>query len=1373
MTKGPIKVADGAQSLLEDYEGQVLPWTRPPGSPVAIRTDRVLFGKERNALEVAIGYADTQPRVEDLRKLFKLRQGARPSPVLMVIAYPAHDGSSLLAAATGTKGDPAPALGLSLDRVGRLAAAALNEPDRHAAVLTIDRLLAGLKDQLTPGLVNVGLFASHELRIGVPERGDWDVSREAAEPLLGLRGQALIEALGYGTSPRGSAGVLLTDSGTNRAIAVLLDETELFDRPVARFGALSPIAYGLSAAAKEGLSWVIVLRGSQVRLYPAKTDVGVGRKGLAETYAELDLALLGGDDAAYLTLIFSPAALAPDGTVQEILASSENFAADLGARLRERIYQKVIPSLGLAVGRHTDAQGVVDLEEAYHCCLLILFRLLFLAYAEDRGLLPYGRNALYDRHAVKTLAKEFAANPDTTFDPEASGYWDDLQTLWAAVDEGNRRWDVPAYNGGLFSNDSGAGAVLAEVRLNDDEFGPVLAALLVDTDVNGDERPGPVDFRSLSVREFGTIYEGLLESNLSIAPIDLTVDATGAYAPAKGRDTVYVRSGGVYLHNASGKRKASGSYFTKQFTVEHLLDQALEPALADHLGRVAAFLKRGDDAAAADAFFDFRVADLAMGSAHFLVAAVDRIEARFSAFLTDHPIAAVLDELGRLRAAAVEALGDQTRFVEIDNIGLLRRQIARRCIYGVDLNLMAVELAKLAIWIHTFVPGLPMSALNHNLVTGNSLTGVGTIDEVLGILAPARGGQISLFEEEILKALRTARDRLLRVARTAEATKQEVRDAARAYALSLSDAEDAASLFDAAVAVRLGVIPPPTSPEGALKAVRRKEVAPAVDEINAIHFPARFPEVFLRDRNGFDCLLGNPPWETMKAEEHKFWGLRSPGLRSLSTGAMNQEIVRLRRSRPDLHQEYLAEQKKATAFRKLVMAGPYPGIGSGDPDLSEIFAWRFFQLVGPSGAFGVVLPRSVFMSAGTDKWREQLLRGGEVRELMTLTNAGGWVFDDAEHRYTIALLSYQKTGVAGDVVLLRGPYRSLQGYIAGRKGEGATLRTEDILAWTPGAGIPLLPSEAAVGVYRKMRSHPAFTSEAQPWRVRTYNELHATHDRVENCGVIDTTTEPKPGMWPVYKGESFGLWCPWTGTAYGWAKPGQAIEYLQEKRRRQVRLARSAFAGMPSAWANDPKTLPCRHPRIAWRMVARATDTRSFYAALLPPNVLSAHHNYLLFFPDSDHERDEAYILGVMCSMPFDWHARLWVEANFTASIVRPFPVPGAQRSDPVRRRVEDIAGRLAAIDDRFATWAKAVGVPVGPVLDDEREQLLPELDATVALLYGLDENDLDIIYGTFHEGADYSAYSLRVKEHHRRWAEATGRARPDTRGTTREKVRR
>ena len=270
----------------------------------------------------------------------------------------------------------------------------------------------------------------------------------------------------------------------------------------------------------------------------------------------------------------------------------------------------------------------------------------------------------------------------------------------------------------------------------DTALGPILQSLLLD-DI--EEGRGPVDFRSLGVREFGTIYEGLLEQELSLAESDLAVGKDGAYIPATGKARAVAAEGEVYLHNTSGSRKASGSYYTKSLAVDHLLDHALEPVLAEHCARLDTL---GEDEAAAE-FFRFHTADIAMGSGNFLVAAIDRAEGALARYLAKRRLPGVMDELQRLRTAALTALGPPAEGTEIEDTQLLRRQIARRCIYGVDLNPKAVLLARLSRRIHTFVPGLPLSFLDRGLVAGNSLVGIATVDEAQGLIRgqPGRHGR--------------------------------------------------------------------------------------------------------------------------------------------------------------------------------------------------------------------------------------------------------------------------------------------------------------------------------------------------------------------------------------------------------------------------------------------------------------------------------------------------------------------------------------------------------------------------------------------------------------------------------------------------------
>ena len=539
--------------------------------------------------------------------------------------------------------------------------------------------------------------------------------------------------------------------------------------------------------------------------------------------------------------------------------------------------------MAVAVAQEHAPQGgdLRSLDDVYEETLVILFRLLFLAYAEDRGLLPYATNATYRRNSLKQLARELAdrANRGASYErAETHALWSATTQLFEAVDKGNDEWGVPAYNGGLFSPDSAispAGGAIEALRLTDAELTPVLTNLLNERDAEGVF--APIDFRSLSVRDFGTLYEGLLESSLSVATSDLALDARRHYVPATEGREVEVQEGTIYFHNRSGARKSSGSYFTRDFAVEHLLEGALEPSLTGHLERLASLLASGREDEAASAFFDFRCADLAMGSGHFLVAAVDRIEKRLAEFLDEHPIAMVEAELDRLRAAATLHLGDSATAYEIERRQLLRRQVARRCVYGVDRNHIAVELARLSLWIHTFVPGLPLSYLDHNLVQGDSLTGIGTIDEVVTYLGAqdarkqAKHGQGSIFETLIVGWLEEAQQPLLRLARATDTTRAELREVREAADEARRRAEPVRLLCDLACAMRRGEVAAFMS-GGTGKAIeehpQRALAESAACELDSLHFPVVLPEVFLRARPGFDCLVGNPPWEKLQVEEH-------------------------------------------------------------------------------------------------------------------------------------------------------------------------------------------------------------------------------------------------------------------------------------------------------------------------------------------------------------------------------------------------------------------------------------------------------------------------------------------------------------------------
>jgi len=1326
--------------FLADHEAQ-RDWTLPAGvvgfEPIAAFDGRGTF-----ALEVALATVEAEPSGSLVRDLWTKRHGAAPNPLLAVVAY--RDGDRWAAALCGPAGDQPPVISkIELAQAERLAEAALAEPSRHAALRFLTAMLPETGADL-PGLRNHGMFASHELRDRVPGRADWHDLCEQARPLLSHRGRDLIERLGFRVEEHGTTTSVLAAGENKRAVAVFLDEGEVFEEPTLRFEGASPVAHALAAADRENLPWAVLTRGRQIRVYSARPDVGVGRKGRAETFVEANLALLPDEQSGFLPLLFSAAALLPGGSFEQVLEESRDYAADLSTRLRDRVYKDAVPALAAALA---ERRGEATLDEVYDQALNVLFRLLFVAYAEDKDLLPYRSNGLYRERSLKSLARHLAERreePHFVFDDNDTSLWDQVVALWRAIDVGNVELGVPAYNGGLFSSDptiNPAGAALAGVRLSNAEFGPALAALTVDE--TNDEVVGPVDFRSLSVREFGTIYEGLLESKLSTAPSDLTLDAKANYVPARAGDEVVVAEHDVYFHNRSGSRKATGSYFTKPFAVEHLLDHALEPGLAEHVDRLGRLLDEGEEAKAAQAFFDFRCVDLAMGSGHFLVAAVDRVEARLSAFVAQRPIPQLAAELERLRAAAYEALGALGEGIEIEHSSLLRRQVARRCIYGVDRNVIAVELARLAMWIHTFVPGLPLSFLDHALVQGDSLVGVGSIEEALDALDPGNETQLSMLREPILNVLGRAETALDRLGRLSDATAAEVKDARTAHAEAIAEIEPARNIFDLIVGARAGVATLPASFDEAT--LEEHPGLPASREVvgimKALHFPIAFPEVFLRERSGFDVIIGNPPWEEIMVDENAFWSIRFPGFRGRGPAEQRAVIDELKVARPDLLAEFERETQEAATVRLLVSSGQYPGLTEGNADLYKCFAWRFWQLAGVGGRIGVVLPRGALSGAGLATWRETAATEGRFSDVATLLNRREWVFADVHEQYVVGLVSIEK-GAPDGFIRLSGPFESVAEL---KSAQPYALGVDQLAEMSEAFAFPQVLANNEWPIFLKLAKSPTFHSPKHGWTARpVQGDFNATTDR--QFVLADALDG-----WPSYKGASIELWSPDTGVYFGRSDPSAVRSELLARRRRQARRRSSVFAELPAETLEDDATLPIEHPRLAFRDITNRLNERTVIVALIPPHVVLTNSIPYLLLTRGD-ARDEAYLLGVMSTIPFDWYARRVVERHLNFFLLRSLPVPYAARDHPLRSRVESIAGRLAAVDERFAGWAKTVGVQAGDLpSEDEAADMTAELDATVSLLYGLSPDEIRFVFETFHSRWNYQPRLDLVLDHFNR----------------------
>lgn len=389
-------------------------WTLPEGFPATFTPHAAFFQRYdgrvvANGLEVVLASSTGKPQRAQVRDGYLRRRGGRASPVLMLVGYPAGLSGRDRRISTGdapttaapvrlavcgpTGDDPAVLLDLSFEQVERVVDCALGEPDQHAAIRLLQRVFAGLDApvhaRLEVGLRNVGLLATQELRAGLPQRSDWEEAVRAGRSVLGLRGRRLVEGLGFRVEQYASHVHLLKVNGHSRAAAVFCSDDEPFDAPARRLDGITPVSMALSHASEHGADWVVLTRGSEIRLYAARPDTGVGRKGRAETFVEANLALLDASDAGYVHLLFSAEALDTNGKIEEILDASDRFAVELAVRLRDRVYAQTVPALAAAVAKRIGTEpSPDDLKAAYEQVMVILFRLLFVAYAEDKDLLP-------------------------------------------------------------------------------------------------------------------------------------------------------------------------------------------------------------------------------------------------------------------------------------------------------------------------------------------------------------------------------------------------------------------------------------------------------------------------------------------------------------------------------------------------------------------------------------------------------------------------------------------------------------------------------------------------------------------------------------------------------------------------------------------------------------------------------------------------------------------------------------------------------------------------------------------------------------------------------------------------------------------------
>jgi hypothetical protein len=640
------------------------------------------------------------------------------------------------------------------------------------------------------------------------------------------------------------------------------------------------------------VDWGILTNGREWRLYYRQAS------STATEFYPIDLVELleteNIEQFKYFWLFFRSAAFAKDSYnknfLERVREGSTTYATQVGNELKTLVFDQIFPDL--ARGFIVDAMRrgkTVEPKPIYAATLSFLYKLLFLLYAEARNLLPI--TSAYRDYSLIKITQEIAASLDKqrTLSQTSTKIYQSLLGLFEIVDRGDKALAVPRYNGGLFHfdfhelgdrEDYPENYFLSEHQISDAILFPALDKLARFEKL-------PIDYSFLGVRQLGSIYEGLLEYRLIIED---------------------EKTGKVHLENDKGERKATGSYYTPDYIVKYIVSHTLKPILEERKQRFADLMTQINqlhekmidgrlgvqsrnglqkdlqrlERQAQNTLLDIKICDPAMGSGHFLVEAVDYFTDQLINILNEYPEHnPILEMLGKTRNSILENLQQQGINIDInlDDNQLLQRVVMKRCIYGVDLNPMAVELAKVSLWLHFFTIGAPLSFLDHHLRCGNSLIGT-TAREAEANMMKEESGQLSLLTGPFVGLLRAA-EIMRGVSTLSDATFAEVETSERLFKEFDQAAKPFKRLLDIYVSQffgvkqaknfleRFGINAINANPENMNTAdiAVYEEARKLFDQKRFFHWDLEFPEVFIdlesaswKENSGFHAVIGNPPY---------------------------------------------------------------------------------------------------------------------------------------------------------------------------------------------------------------------------------------------------------------------------------------------------------------------------------------------------------------------------------------------------------------------------------------------------------------------------------------------------------------------------------
>lgn len=988
----------------------------------------------------------------------------------------------------------------------------------------------------------------------------------------------------------------------------------------------------------------------------------------------------------------------------------------------------------------TNNNQVVPLtaQEYQHELLLLIYRFLFVFCLEERKILntfikDSPENELARQRYLEGYAFHRFIEPSRKlrFQNEHHDAWDSVVLVLKSLENGEPRLALPAL-GVLFKADRCQDLMTA--KLSNQYLFQAMEKMRWAV-INGSLTT--IDYKNMDTEELGSIYEGLLE----LIP-----------------EINFERMNFSFAHALGNERKSSGSYYTPDFLVQSLIKTALDPVIKQKL--------ETNPNAPEKALLSLKVIDPACGSGHFLLAAARRIA----------------KELADIRA------GNDVVTPEIYRSAM--HDVVKNCIYGVDLNPMAIELTKIALWLEGFAEGTPLSFLDHHIKVGNALLGVLDLDSIkLGIPDDAYvvtdkdiEAEFNLTQSDVCKRLKAvnkkARDNS--VNKGLLETVPLFEGSARKVELSFSKTDNeqlkeklylqyqatlqkdpkkiACDLYIAAFLspkTQSNEYNVPTSNNlfkflyspDSLQAndfALAQKATEVCEQNHVFHWSFEFPEVYNGDDVGFDCVLGNPPWEKPKVEDEKWFAAKENSIVNAKTAAIRKKMLKALSQgefgstylditndeiriawEKDLYKQYAQDKHAAGAFSSFGHlrgeSARFPLTGVGDTNLYAYFSELAKDIRKETGTAGLVLPLGILTDNATQAFSRKILNGQVISGYSFINTEH--IFKDVFDKCTFVLLTLQKSDLT-DFVFYATNIKDLD--VAERH---VHFEADDFKLINPNTETCLpVRSETDLQLCRKIyKQAPILLNtskqlEINPWHIKTMRMFDMAND-----SNLFHTSKDNNSLVPLYEGKFFHQFDHrWSTLDTSRSKDTKFMSLTQEEKEQPSFLIQTRY------WVDFSevnKKLSAKewtqHWMLVWRGIGRATDERTLIATVLPANVGSCDKSTLLFPFVSD--KTAACLLAILNSLTVDYVLRIkHSSANVNLFILLQLPIlpPEAFKEEDVEFICKRVAMLTRTADDINAVWLTDYPCYTfqKPV---ERLKIRAELDAYIARMYGLTRDEL------------------------------------------------